>query len=73
MIRAIVVLFAALLTPRPAAKEPGLVLLCDGGWITAKPDESHIASGHLCVVHDRSGAAVSAGAVSVYNDERTVP
>jgi hypothetical protein len=50
--------------------KPGLIILCETGGVS--PNQSHIASGYHCVLHDKAGAS-SAGAISIYDDTQAVP
>lgn len=67
---AVLGVFAAELEAR-VSTPPGLVIVCEMGGVQS--DISHIASGANCVLHDRSGSAASAGAISVYSDDGAVP
>lgn len=53
-----------------ATTPPGLLIVCEMGGIGS--DISHIASGAVCVLHDRT-SATSAGAISVYSDDGAGP
>lgn len=67
--------------PRPLAPDAvrvchlpegaSLLVVCKQGGVA--PNESHIASGSICYLVDRSGTTASAGAVSVYDDSMAVP
>jgi hypothetical protein len=63
-------IFAAEVEAR-IALPPELVIVCEKGGVA--PNESHLASGSTCVLHDRNGSAASAGSISVYSDEMAVP
>lgn len=73
MTRILLALAVGLLLGATSAREaaPGLVVLCESGGVA--PNESHLGSGYHCVLHDKSGSAASAGAISIYDDSMAVP